>query len=132
MSRENVEIVRSGYESWAQGDLSGMLDLIDDGVVTRRVAPAPDPGTWHGKDGLLESISDWIAEFDDFSMEAEEYIDAGDAVVVRTRHRGRGTGSGVPVDATFWFVYGFDGGKITSFDTYVDGEQALEAVGLRE
>jgi len=115
MSQENVEVVRRGFEAWEADDLSGLLALLDDDLVTRRLAPMADPGTWHGTEGLLEMVAEWMDAFDEFEMKAEEFIDAGDHVVVRVAQEGRGSDSGVPVTATFWFVHGVrDGKTVTS------------------
>jgi uncharacterized protein len=132
MSQENVEIVRRGFEAWEAGDLSGLLALLDDHLVTRRLAPMPDPGTWHGPEGALEVAAEWMDAFDEFKMKAEEFIDADDHVVVRVAQEGRGSGSGAPVTATFWFVYCVRDGKAVTWDMYATGQQALEAAGLSE
>ena len=132
MSQENVEVVRRGFEAWEAGDLSGLLALMDDDLVTRRLAPMPDPGTWYGPEGLLEVAAEWMEAFDEFTMKAEELIDAGDDVVVRMAQGGRGGGSGAPVTGTFWFVYGLRDGKVIALDMYATRGQALEAVGLKK
>jgi ketosteroid isomerase-like protein len=132
MSQENVELVRRGFEAWEVGDLSGLLALLDDDLVTRRLAPMPDPGTWHGPEGLLEVAAEWMEAFDEFTMKAEEFIDARDVVVVRVAQGGRGGGSGARVTGTFWFVYGMRDGKVVALDMYATRGQALEAAGLSE
>ena len=133
MSQENVEVVQRGFEAWEAGDLSSLLALLDDDLVMRRLAPMADPGTWHGPEGLLENVAEWVDAFDEFKMEAEEFIDAGDHVVVRVAQEGRGNESGAPVTATFWFVFGVRGGKtVTTLDMYATRAEALEAAGLSE
>jgi len=106
------------------------LALVDDALVTRRLEPMPDPGIWHGPEGMLDVAAEWIDTFDEFTMKGEEFIDAGDHVVVRVTQEGRGGGSGVPVTGTFWFVFGMRDRKVVTFDMYATREQALEAVGL--
>ena len=132
MSRENVEIVRRGFAAWEADDLAGVLAMFDEGLVTRRLAPMPDPGTWHGPEGALEVAAEWMDTFDEFSMKAEEFIDAGEHVVVRVAQEGRGSSSGARVTGTFWFVWGMRDGRGVTWDIYATREQALEAVGLRE
>jgi hypothetical protein len=132
MSQENVEIVRRGFEAFASGDVAAMLARIDDDLVTRRLAPMPDPGTWHGREGFLDVFVEWTEAFDEFTAKAEELIDAGDHVVARVTQEGRGAGSGVPVTATFWFVYSTRDGKIVTWDMYSTRSQAFAAVGLEE
>jgi ketosteroid isomerase-like protein len=138
MSSENVEIVRKAYEAWepawASGtaDLGELLALMDDALVCRRHAPAPDPGIWHGLQGFLDMSAELADIFDEFRLRAEEFIDARDHVVVRIVMEGRGSGSGAPVAGTGWIVYGMRGGKIAAIDIYVTRDQALQAAGLSD
>jgi ketosteroid isomerase-like protein len=133
MSRENVELAREAYEAWQAGDLDGFLALVDDDVITRRLAPLPDPGTWRGSDGMLAVIADWADMFDEFKITEAEFIDAGEQVVARIAQEGRIKGSGGnPVPGTFWFVFGVRNGKLVTMDMYADKAKALEAAGLQE
>ena len=50
MSQENVELVRGGFDAFQEGDLSRMLDLMADDLVTYRADP--DDATYHGKEGF--------------------------------------------------------------------------------
>jgi ketosteroid isomerase-like protein len=137
MSQENVELVRAAFEGWERAWGSGTDDFgvllagFDDDLVTRRLAPMPDPGTWHGLEGMVDVVAEWTDTFDEFTMKGEEFIDAGDRVVARVAQEGRGDSSGVPVTATFWFVLGVRDQKVVTFDMYATREEALEAVGLR-
>ena len=138
MSQENVEIVRKAFEAWepawdsGTNDLGELLALMDDALICRTHAPAPDPGTWHGHQGFLDLMAEWAETFDGFRLRAEEFIDAGDHVVVRAALDGRGSGSGASVTGTAWNVYKVRGGKLVTIDVYVTREQALEAAGLSE
>lgn len=63
-------------------------------------------------------------------VEAVEFLDAGNRVVVLTRLVGRGAGSGVDVDAEIAHVALVQGGRISRFVGYASRADALEAVGL--
>jgi ketosteroid isomerase-like protein len=133
MSRENVEIVPRSFAAYVRGDVRDSLAYCDSDVVTRRVAPAPDPQTYHGHEGLLQVVSDWTQDFDRFHATAEELIDAGpDQVIARVHQEAYGKHSGVPVEADFWFVYTLRKQKIVGLDMYMGKRQAFEAAGLPE
>jgi ketosteroid isomerase-like protein len=132
VSEENVEIVRNGLEAWISGDYEAAFEIFDENVVTRRVAPSPDPGTWHGAEALGRVVSEWAGMFEDFKIRGEESLDAGDKVVLGVHQEGRARGSNVAVEAKFWFVYTLCEGKVTNFDMYTLREQAFEAAGLDE
>ena len=130
MSQKNVEIVRRAYTAFERGDISAVLDDADPGLVTYRADP--EAATWHGPEGFLEALADWTEGFDQFSLSAEEFIDADDSVIVRVHQRARGQSSGAPVEADFWFVHTLSDGKITRLDMFASKGPALEAAGLSE
>jgi ketosteroid isomerase-like protein len=135
MSQENVDIVRRAYDAWepawssGTNDIGALLAFMDDDLVCRTHAPWPDPGTWHGQQGFLDMSAVAAEIFDEFTMRGEEFTDAGDHVLVRVEMQGRGSGSGAPVTATGWFVYGVRGEKLVTIDMYTSRDQALEALG---
>jgi len=51
MSQENVELIRQGFAAFEQGDMSQLLHLMADDVVTYRADP--DRATYHGKEAFL-------------------------------------------------------------------------------
>ena len=132
MASQNVEIVRRALEAWIAGDAAAALAPFHEEVVTRRVAPSPDPGTWHRREALAQVVTDWAGMFEEFELRAEDYIDAGDQVVVPVAQEGRGRGSSVPVTATFWFVYSLRDWEIVGLDMYTMRGQAFEAAGISE
>jgi ketosteroid isomerase-like protein len=103
MSQENVDIVRRSYAAFERGDLAAVADDHDPDLVTHR--PDPDGGTWHGQAGFLQMLADWTEGLDQLTASPEEFIDAGNRVVVRVRQRARGQISGAPVEEVFWFVH---------------------------
>jgi ketosteroid isomerase-like protein len=130
MSQENVEIVRGGFDAFQAGNLTAMLDLMADDLVTYRADP--DGATYHGKEGFLRATADWTEDFSDWSVIPEEFIDAGDCVVARVRQMARGEASGVPVEGEFWFVFEMRGRRVAKWSFYVRRGDALEAAGLSE
>ena len=133
MSQENVEIVRRAFEAWQAGDIDRFLAVLHDDVTTRRFAPFPDTGTWHGPDGMRAVIADWVDAFDEFTITEAKFLDAGDQVVARLAQEGRIKGSGgAPVPGTYWLVFGVRDEKLVTLDIYAEKAQALEAAGLRE
>jgi ketosteroid isomerase-like protein len=130
MSPENVELVRGGFDAFQEGNLSGLLDLMADDLVTYRADP--DDATYHGKEGFLQATTDWTEDFSEWSVLPEEFIDAGDRVLVRVRQMARGEASGIPVEGQFWFVFEVRAGRVAKVSFYIRRDAALEAAGLRE
>jgi ketosteroid isomerase-like protein len=133
MSQENVEILRRGFEAFVRGDFDSALADVHEDFVATRVAPMPDITPYYGPEGLMQIFVDWTADFDEFEMSPEEFIDANaEQVVIRQRQRAVGARSGVPIEAEFWFVNTMRERKLLRLEIYASESQALKAVGLAE
>ncbi len=131
MSRENVEIVRRGFEAYARGDLAAILGDMDPEMVTYR--EEPDGATFHGSEGFLRAVAEWVEDFAEFVATPEEIIDANDhQVLVRVHQKAVGAQSGAPIEADFWFLHTMRDAKITRLDMFTSRARALEAVAPRE
>ena len=124
MSQESVEIVRR----FLSADVEEALTYADPGVVWNPIEELPT----QGHDAVRASLARWKAEWDDYRVMPEEFVDRGDSVVVTVRLRGRGRGSGVEIDALFYDVYTLRDSKIVRMDQFTERSQALEAVALGE
>ena len=134
MSQKNVEIVREIYKEAAEGRLTTCLHLFHPDVEYRRLGTHATglTGTWRGVEAMVRAASEWALTFDLLLVEAERFVEAGDAVVVFTRQTGKAKASGVPIDGKFADVMTLREERVVRFDQYRDREEALEAVGLRE
>jgi ketosteroid isomerase-like protein len=131
MSEENVEIVRRSYEAYERGDLEAVRETVDPEIVVCRWEL--DAATYHGWEGLLAAISEWVEGFDEFTLTGEEFIDANQhQVLVRIRQSAVGAQSGVPIEADFWHLHTIHDGKATRLDMFPTKAQAREAAGLSE
>ena len=85
-------------------------------------------GTYVGRDGFIEFFQIWTGAFDDFTIEAERIIDAGNnRVVLISFQSAAGKGSGAPVELRSGIVYTLEDGRVTEIEMYATPEQALEA-----
>jgi ketosteroid isomerase-like protein len=125
MSEENIEIIRSVFGAFERGDLGEMFEWVTDDVITHRVEP--DDAVYHGKEGFLEAVADWIEGFADWTVAPEEFFDVGDSVVVRVHQTARGASSGVPVESRIWFVFEVCGRKIVRLSFHLREADAFEA-----
>ena len=66
------------------------------------------------------------------SWRPQDYVDAGERVVVILNQRGRSKATGIPVDMRFAQVWTFRDGQAVRMEMYKNVEEALEAVVLRE
>jgi ketosteroid isomerase-like protein len=74
-----------------------------------------------------------VAEYwESMWVEAYQFLDAEEAVVVVGRVHGRGKKSGVAIEAPAAWVFHVRGASLTYLRFYLDRSQALESVGLSE
>jgi uncharacterized protein len=136
MSEENVEIVRRGYELYAAGDLDGVAGLFSNDAELADAGglgvAGTAAGTRHGPEGFLRATEEALEAFEDYRVEAEEFIDAGDAVVVPVRISGRGRASGAKLETRLAHLWVLHNGRVIRGDVYRTTGEALEAAGLEE
>ena len=133
MSQENVEVVRRCYEFWTERDFSPMADLFHPDVVVDLSRNVFNPDIYRGFDGVRRWVDEVDEMWDDFKVEPEEVITAGDAVVTASRISGQGRGSGVKTEMTIFGVWTLREGKVSRFTGgFRDRSEALEAAGLEE
>jgi len=130
MSEENVEIVRKAvahFESLAPPDWSLLhqeIELYGHDLL--------DAGPYHGHVGYVRWLHDWLDAWSESRMEAEEFIDTGDRVVVVFRVSATGRDSGITFQYQNAFVYATQDGSVNRIDYFNSKQQALQAVGLEE
>ena len=72
---------------------------------------------------------DFLADWEGASIAREEFLDAGDSVVVRVRQRRTGPGSRAPVEMRYYQVWTLRGSSVIRIESIRAREEALEAVG---
>jgi ketosteroid isomerase-like protein len=132
MSRENVEVVRAGFDALSRGDWDALIEVLDPDVEWRTTGQFVEGGAYRGHDGVREFLTTLGGEFDDFRAEAERITDADDVVVVETRGSGVGKRSGARVEIEFTILVNLTEGRVTRLRNFMDRGEALEAAGLRE
>jgi ketosteroid isomerase-like protein len=130
MSHESVELIQRGFERYlATGELP--WDLFDEAVEVHD-HDTPDQGAYRGHEGLARWLEDWGAAWADWNIEPDEFIDAGNSVVIFIRMNTTGRGSGIEIQRHDALVYEIRDGLVARVDYYNDRKEALDAAGLAE
>ena len=74
----------------------------------------------------------WAADFDELSVDIEEYIDGPNAVICAAHWQGQGKTSGISIDVHQFDLYEFREGRSSERSSAPIEDEALEAAGLRE
>jgi ketosteroid isomerase-like protein len=126
MSQENVEAARRCIEAYCRGDYDEASEYLAPDVVWEVGQELPA----HGPAAVRDVWRRWDAEWEELETVAEEYIDAGDQLVVIMRYRGRGRISGVEVNDLQFEVHTLRDGKCIRKVEFPTRAEALEAAGL--
>jgi ketosteroid isomerase-like protein len=132
MPQENVALVKGIYEAFGSGDVPAVLGAMSPDIVWNEAEnfPLADRNPYVGPQAILEGVfarlgSDW----EGFAVDPQEYLDAGDSVVVLGRYRGTCRATGKPVDAQLAHVWRIEDGKAKAFQQLTDTLQFAKATG---
>ncbi|MDB5692879.1 MAG: hypothetical protein JWO81_1942 [Alphaproteobacteria bacterium] len=132
MSQENVDLIRGLYAAFGQGDVPGVLARMAPDMVWNEAEnfPYADGNPYEGHDAIVGGVFARLgSEWDGFAAVPEEYLDAGDTVVVLGRYRGTCKATGKPFDAQMVHVWRVADGKAKRFQQYTDTLQAARVTG---
>ena len=134
MSQETVEIVRHAYDASLRSDWDSMSELFDPDFEFRGTVGGLEEGrVARGAQEFREVFEkEDLEAWEERRFEPEDFIDAGDCVVVLQREYRRGKGSGVELETETAIVFEVRGGRVVRIQGYMDRGVALEAVGLSE
>jgi len=91
-------------EAFLSGDNETALSYYDP-EVEFNATTRPEGQVYRGYEGVVEAMRVWVGTWEDWKVEVEEIIDAGDHVLVIARESGHGKGSGVEIDQQAFGVF---------------------------
>jgi ketosteroid isomerase-like protein len=132
MSQENVEIAKKVFEAWDFGDLDTLRELYHPDVIVWPVEDWPEPGPFVGQEAVIRQGEQMRQTWESVTLELlEDFIDAGDRVLIR--HAWRAVGHGPDSsNLEFTLILTIRKGKVFGFEYFRNHADALEAVGLAE
>lgn len=126
MSRENVEVIRTLFETYSRGDYDAAAACLAPGVVYEVGQEVPA----FGPDEVRAMWERWDGAWEDMETVPEEFLDAGEHVVVTVRYSARGRGSGIEYDERLYDVYTVRDGRCVRKLEFKQRAEALAAAGL--
>jgi ketosteroid isomerase-like protein len=131
MSQERVDTVRRIYARWGRGDFRAGAELYDPYVLLVLRPDFPDARAYLGPDEIRRYMrEDFLADWEGAVIVGEEFLDAGDSVVVRVNQQATGPGSGASVALRYYQVWTFRGTSVIRIESIKEREDALRAAGL--
>ena len=132
MSQANVEIVRRSQAAFNAGDVDTAFKDFAPGFecdMSRALGFNVDRDIYD-LERFRRLLDDYARSWDSFRLGPEEFVDAGDHVVVPFTNRAQGR-DGIELQGRGTFVWTLREGTIVRACLYQEREEALDAVGLR-
>jgi ketosteroid isomerase-like protein len=127
----HVDTLRSGYEAFNRGDLTGARENVTADVEWGTTGRFPGiEGVYRGPDAIEDWMETTRAEWQEFRVQLGEVLaEREDAIAVTEHLWGRGRESGVEVEMDFYAVYRFTAdGRIRLRKAFGTADEALAAL----
>lgn len=127
----NAELIRNLYAEFARGNVPAVLAAFHPNIEWREADNFiyAEHNPYIGPQRILEGVFMRLAtEFTGFHAGGEEFLDAGNRVVVLGTYTGKYNATGKSIRAQFVHVWTLVDGKITRFQQYTDTKQFADAI----
>ena len=123
----NVDTARSAYEAFGRGDLDALKEMLAEDSTWLTSEELPLGGETKGRDAILGNFAQIPNYWTSFSVDPEEFIDAGDWVIVRGTQRAGNDGG--EFESPFAHLMKFSpDGKIERGEFYADSAKAAKVL----
>jgi uncharacterized protein len=128
MAADDVEILRTAYQSLNEGDIEGAVGVLDEDAEWCEHSDLPEAGLYRGRDSIRTFLERFLESWQDFHQETEELIPGESCVLITLRSHQRGKGSGIDVEAQYAHLWTMEDGRGVRVDAYSDPNEALRAL----
>jgi ketosteroid isomerase-like protein len=131
MSQENVELAKNAVAAFNRRDVPALVEMVTDDFQWVTWTGTVESTVYHGASGLASYFRDadvWQV----LNLEAKEFRDLGDEVLVVGMFHARGGGSGAEIHAPYYSAFLMTDGKLARVLSFQTEAEALEAVRLQE
>src|SRR5215212_5202369 len=116
MAQQDVETLRAAFEAFNRGDIPAVLAIFDPEIEWQEPGGGQSAqGVFRGPERVATEVFGLVpAQFDDFRVEPERFIDAGEHVAVIGHFHGRRK-DGQTLDAPAVQVFRMRNGKVVQY-----------------
>src|SRR4051794_12728801 len=122
----NIDTARSADEAFGRGDLAALKQMLAEHGTWLASDELPLGGESHGRDEIIGNFAQVPNYWSSFSVEPEEFIDAGDWVVVRGTQRAGHNGDSF--EAPFAHLMKFADSRIVRGEFYAASAKAAKVL----
>jgi ketosteroid isomerase-like protein len=126
--RDNIEIVRQGFEALDEGGIDALLPFIHpEFEVTTPAELAAEPTTYRGPRGLRRYFDSFYEAMDKVEFAPDDFIAVGESVVVPVTLRARGRTTGIETEQRIVQIWELIEGRAIRVRVFATIDEALAA-----
>lgn len=124
-----ISALQQAYASFNRGDINAAVRILDPGIEWIEPPEFPGGGTYHGVEGAKKYLAQSRASAARVISEPEQFIPAGNRIIVFVHARVLPKGSNTWQDVRLADVYTFQNGQATKMRAFATREEALRWAG---
>lgn len=127
---DNLECLRAVYSQWERGNFQAGGELFANDIVYEPIADGRE--SFVGREAVNQQMREFLSQWSEFRVEARDFVQAGDLVVVTERQLGTGKSSGIAIEMAAFAVWTFRDGVVVRVRWETDRALAFGAAGVQE
>ena len=125
----NIEVIQELYRTFREKDYEVFAEICTEDIEWVQNQGFPGGATYQGVSEVIEGVfkandNNW----ENFAYDIEEFLDAGNSVVVIGKYSGRHRISGKPMSAAATHIYDLRDGKVCRFRMFADTKTIWDAI----
>jgi uncharacterized protein len=129
--QQRIAALRAAYAAFNRGDMDAAVESLDPQIEWSEPAQFPGGGTYHGRDGAKQYLSQSRAAWAEVISEPEEFLPPGDRIVVFVHAGLRPKNRNEWRDVRLADVYTFRNDKAIQMRAFADRQEALRWAGAK-
>jgi uncharacterized protein len=125
-TERRIAILRSAYAAFNRGDIVAAVQSLDENIDWSEPAEFPGGGTYHGREAAKQYLTNSRASVAEVISDPEQFIPAGDRIVVFVHARVRPKNSTTWQDVRLADVYIFRDLTPIQMKAFADRQAALQ------
>ena len=129
MSEHDVESLRRIYQAFSRWDVEELVSDLAHDIEWSVPETLPWGGTRHGHEGVRAFVSVSNDHVEGRWADPDDFLDAGDRLIVQGRMRGRAKASGRGYEVDFVHIWTMTDGVASRMRAYFDTAPIMAALG---
>lgn len=125
----NVELMKSLYQAFAEGNIPLVLGSFDPNIEWTEAEGFPTGGVYRGGEAIVNGVfMPLVTDWDNYRVEPDEFLDAGNRIVALGHYCGAFKATGKSMRVPFAHVWTIENGKVVKFVQYTDTLKVSEVL----